>query len=211
MNLASHRHNCRGKRCVNSSIIRFVLIVFDCSTCLEIVIGVHLTIEVSIVDYAITNVIATDQHINSQAQHCPDIALLVACGHRCQHLVIDSHRVACVAGQLRQDIHDMIVASDGSRVLFSNIDVITLRIKRTDLARALCPSHSMRLKHQNRCALGSAKEPHPQVQTEASDMSLSRHVSHPRKRAPVKVPSLLLFSRRCSICWHLQHSSSAQV
>jgi len=97
---------------------------------------VHLTIEVSIVDYAITNVIATDQHINSQAQHCPDIALLVACGHRCQHLVIDSHRVAFVAGQLRQDIHDMIVASDGSRVLFASKHVITLRIKSKVLARA---------------------------------------------------------------------------
>jgi len=42
---------------------------------------------------------------------------------------------------------------------------------------------------------------HPQVQTKASDRSLSRHVSHPRKRAPVEVPSLLLFSRRCRICW----------
>jgi len=30
------------------------------------------------------------------------------------------HRVACVAGQLRQNIHDMIVASGGSRVLFAS-------------------------------------------------------------------------------------------
>jgi len=44
------------------------------------------------------------------------------------------------------------------------------------------------------------QEAHPKVQTEASDSSLSRHVSHPRKRAAVKVPDFLLFSRRCRIC-----------
>jgi len=47
---------------------------------------------------------------------------------------------------------------------------------------------------------GSAEEAHPQVQNEACDRSLSRHVSHPRKRAPLKVPNLLLFSRHCRIC-----------
>jgi len=94
----------------------------------------------------------------------------------------------------------MIVASGGSRVLFASKHVITFRIKRKFLARAHCPNHSMRLKHRGRCAHGSAEEAHPQVQTEASDRSLSRHVSHPRKRAPVKVSSLFLFSRRCGIC-----------
>ena len=79
--------------------------------------------------------------------------------------------------------------------------MIALQIKRKLLARAHCPSHSMRLMHRNRRAHGSAEEAHPQVQTETSDRSLSRHVSHPRKRAPGKVPSLLLFSRRCRICW----------
>jgi len=160
---------------------------------------VHLTIEVSIVDCAITNVIAADRHINDKALitfktkvHKLNIALLVAGGRRRRHLVIDAHRVACVAGQLHQDIHDMIVASGGSRVLFASNDVIALRIKRKVLARAHCPSHSMRLKHRNRRAHGSAEEAHPQVQTEASDRSLRRHVSHPRKRAPVMVPSLLL-------------------
>jgi len=91
-------------------------------------------------------------------------------------------------------------ASGGSRVPFASKDVIALQIKRKALARAHCPSHSMRLKHRDRRAHGSAEEAHPQVQTEASDRSLSRHVSHPRKRAPAKVPSLLLFSRRCRIC-----------
>ena len=95
----------------------------------------------------------------------------------------------------------MIEASGGSRVIFASKDVIALRIKRKVLARAHCPSYSMRLKHWNRHVHGSAEEAHPQVQTEAGDRSLSRHVSHPRKRAPVKVPSLLLLSRRCRICW----------
>ena len=83
---------------------------------------------------------------------------------------------------------------------FARKDVIALRIKGKILARALCPNHSMRLKLRDRHAHGSAEEAHPQVQIEASDRSLSRHVSHPRKRARVKVPSLLLFSRRCRIC-----------
>jgi len=61
------------------------------------------------------------------------------------------------------------------------------------------PSYSMRLKHRDRRAHGSAEEAHPKVQTEASDRSLSRHVSHPRKRALVKVPILLILSRRCRI------------
>ena len=59
----------------------------------------------------------------------------------------------------------------------------------------------MRLKHRDRRPHESAEEAHPQVQTEASDGSLSRRVSHPRKRAPDKVPNLLLFSRRCRIRW----------
>jgi len=57
----------------------------------------------------------------------------------------------------------------------------------------------MRFKHRDRRAHGCAEEAHPKVQTEASDKSLSRHVSHPRERAPVEVPNLLLFSRRCRI------------
>jgi len=104
-------------------------------------------------------------------------------------------------GQLRQDIHDMIVASGGSRVLFASKHVIALRIKRKVLARAHHPSHSIRFQHRDRRAHGSAEEAHPKVQTEASDMSLTRHISHPRKWAPVEVPNLLLFSRRCRICW----------
>ena len=62
------------------------------------------------------------------------------------------------------------------------------------LARAHRPSHSMRFKHRDRRAHGLAEGTHPKVQTEASDRSLSRHVSHPRKRAQVKVPTLLLFT-----------------
>jgi len=53
----------------------------------------------------------------------------------------------------------------------------------------------MRLKYRDRRAHGSSEEAHPKVQTEATDRSLSRHVSHPlRKSARVKVPNLLLFS-----------------
>jgi len=199
--------NCRCKLCTNSSVILFVLPIFGPSMGLQIVIGVHFAVEVSVVDYAITNVITTDRHINDKVVranktkvHKLDIALLIACGRRRRHLVVDAHRVACVAGQLRQDIHDMIVASGGSRVLFANKHVIALRIKRKVLTRAHGPSNSMRLKHRDRRAHGSAEEAHPQVQTEASDRSLSRHVSRPRKRAQVQVPSLLLFSRRCRNC-----------
>jgi len=68
--------------------------------------GVHLAVEVSVVDCAVTNVITADRHINDKVVranktkvHKVDIALLVACGRRCRHLVIDAHRVACVAGQ----------------------------------------------------------------------------------------------------------------
>jgi len=111
-------------------------------------------------------VITADQHINDKVVRANktkvyklDDDLLVVCGHRRRHLVIDAHRKV--------------------------------------LARAHCPNHSIRLKHQDRCAYGSAEEAHPQVQTEASDRLLSRHVSHPRKGSPVKVPSLLLFR----ICW----------
>jgi len=152
---------------------------------------VHLAVEVSVVDCAVTNVITADRHINDKVVrandtkgHKLDITLLVACGRRRRHLVIDVRRVACVAGQLRQDIHDMIVASGGSRVLFASKDVITLRIKRKVLAQAHCPSHSMRLKHRDRRAHGSAEEAHLQVQTEASDRSLSRHVSQSKKEGP---------------------------
>ena len=79
----------------------------------------------SVVDCAITNVITADCNINDKIVkalktkfHKLGIVLLVACGRRRrQHLVFDAHRVACVTGHLRQDIHDMIVASGGSRVL----------------------------------------------------------------------------------------------
>jgi len=172
---------------------------------------VHLAVEVPVVDCAITNVITAYRNINDKVGraiktkvHKLDIALLVACGRRRRHLVVDAHRVACVAGQLRQDMHDMIVASGGSRVLFARKHVIALRITRKVLARAHRPSHSMRLKHRDRRAHGSAEEAHPQVQTEASDRSLGRHVSYPRKRAQVEVPKLLNFSRRCRICqWNI--------
>jgi len=57
--------------------------------CLEIVIDVHLTIELSTFYCAIINVIAADQHINDKAViaiktkvHKLNIALLVACGRR---------------------------------------------------------------------------------------------------------------------------------
>jgi len=95
----------------------------------------------------------------------------------------------------------MIVVLGGSRVLFASKHVIILRIKGKVLARENCLTHNMRLKRQDRRAHGSEEGAHPQVQTEASNRTLSRHVSHPRKRAPVKVPSLLLFSRCCRICW----------
>ena len=95
----------------------------------------------------------------------------------------------------------MIVASGGSRVPFAKQARDRLADQEKSSARAHCPSHSMRLKHRNRRAHGSAEEAPPQVQTEASDRSLSTHVSHPRKRAPFKVPSLFLFSRRCRIYW----------
>jgi len=92
----------------------------------------------------------------------------------------------------------MIVVSGGSRVLFACKHVIALPIKRKDLARAHRPSNSMRFKHQDMGAHGSAEEAHPKIQTDASDRSLSRHVSHPSKKEdPVEVPNLLLFSRRC--------------
>jgi len=77
--------------------------------------------------------------------------------------------------------------------------VIVLRIKRKVLARAHHPSHSMHLEHRDRRAHGSAGEAHPKVQTDASDRSMTRHGSHPRERAPVKVPNLFIFSRRCRI------------
>jgi len=174
---------------------------------MEIVLGLHLAVEVFVFDCAITDVIAADRNINDIVAraiktkvHKLDTALLVACGRSCRHLMVYAHRVACVAGKLRQDIHNMIVASGGSRVLFASKHVIALRTTSKVLAGARHPSHSMRLKHRDRRAHGSAEEAHPKVQTETSDRSFSRHASHPRKRAPVKVLSLLLFSRRCRIC-----------
>jgi len=86
----------------------------------------------------------------------------------------------------------MIVASGDSRVLLASKHVIVLRIKSKVLARAHHLSHSMHLKQQDRRAHGSAEEAHPKVQTETSDRSLSRHVSHPRKMGPVKVSKLVL-------------------
>jgi len=56
--------------------------------------------------------------------------------------VVDAHRVACVAGQLRQDIHDMIVASGGSHVFFSSKRVSALRIKGKALAGLMLPHQS---------------------------------------------------------------------
>jgi len=88
---------------------------------------VYYAVEVSIVDCAITNVITGDQNINDKVVraiktkvHKLNITLLVACGRCRRHLVVsDVHRVACVAGQLRQDLYDLIVASGGSRVFFA--------------------------------------------------------------------------------------------
>jgi len=65
---------------------------------------------------------------------CFNIGVLQNQPCRRRHLVIDAHRVACVACQLRQDIHDMIVASGSSQVLFASKDVIALQIKRKVLA-----------------------------------------------------------------------------
>jgi len=66
MNLASHGQNCKCKRRTNNSIISSVPPAFDPSTFLEIVIGLHLAVEVSAVDCAITNVIAADRNINDK-------------------------------------------------------------------------------------------------------------------------------------------------
>jgi len=101
----------------------------------------------------------------------------------------------------------MIVVSGGSSVLFENKHVISLRIKNKVLAQSHRPSHSMRLEHRCRHVHGSAEEDHPKVQTEASDKSLNRHVSHPRKREPSKkkgpkVANLPLFSMRCRRICH---------
>jgi len=151
---------------------------------------VHLAVGVPVVDCAvtvitaITNVITVFKNVNDKVVraiktkvHKLDIALLVACGRRRRLLVVDAHRVACVAGQLCQDIYAMILASGGSCVLFASKHVIALRIKRKVLARAHRLSHSMRLKHRDRCAHGSAEEAHPEVQIESSHRSLSRHFS----------------------------------
>jgi len=79
---------------------------------------VHLAVEVSVVDCAITNVITIDRNINDKVVgaiktkgHKLDIALLVACGRRRRHLVVDAQRVACVVGQLRQ----RLTSSRGAR------------------------------------------------------------------------------------------------
>ena len=85
----------------------------------------------SIVDCAFTDVVAADRNIidkvvraiKTKVQQL-DIALLVACGRRRRQIVVDTHRVVCVVGQLCQDIHDMIVALGGSRVLFASKHVI---------------------------------------------------------------------------------------
>ena len=123
MNLASNRHNCRCERRTNSSIFNTVPPDFDLSKFLEIIIGLHLAVEASVINCAITDVVAADRNIKDKVAgaikskvHKFNIVLLVAGGRCHRHLVVDAHRVACVAGQLRQDIHDMIVASGGSRV-----------------------------------------------------------------------------------------------
>ena len=63
-------------------------------------------------DYDTTDVITTDRKIDDKVVraiktkvHKFNIALLASCSCHCRHLVVDAHRVACVAGQLRQDIH----------------------------------------------------------------------------------------------------------
>ena len=104
-------------------MISSVLPVFDPSTFLEMVIDLNLAVKVSVVDFATTNVVAADQNINDKVIRAIktkvpklNVALLVACG---RHLVVDAHRVACVAGQLSQNIHYMTVTSSASRVLFA--------------------------------------------------------------------------------------------
>ena len=106
-------------------MIRTVFHSFDLSTFLEMVIGLHLAVEVYIVlipmwsrqiETSMTRLLEPSR-VKTKVYKF-DIDLLVDGGCRCQHLVVDAHRVACVAGQLYQDIHDMIVASGGSHVLF---------------------------------------------------------------------------------------------
>jgi len=116
---------------------------------------------VSVISCAITDVIAANQNINDKIVTAIktkvqklDITLLVAGSRCCRHLVVDTHRVACVAGQLRQDILDMIVTSGGSCVLLASKHVIALRIQIKVLARAHLPSHSMLFKHWDRRAHG---------------------------------------------------------
>jgi len=71
----------------------------------------------------------------------------------------------------------MMVASGGFRLLGASKHVIALRIKRKVLARAHCPSRSMRLEHWDRSGHGSEEKAHPsEVQTEGSDRSLSSEV-----------------------------------
>jgi len=67
------------------SLILFELPVLGPSTGLQIVIGVHLAVEVSVVDCAITTVITADRHINDKVVranktkvHKLEIALRVA-------------------------------------------------------------------------------------------------------------------------------------
>jgi len=69
----------------------------------------HLAVEVSVVNCAITDVVAADRNIDKKVVraiktkvHKLDIALLVACGRRRRHLVVDARRVACVAGSCAQ-------------------------------------------------------------------------------------------------------------
>ena len=93
------------------------------------------------------------------------------------------------------------MASGGSRALFASKHLIAVWIKRKVFARAHRQCHSMHFKQWDRRAHRSAdlEEAHPKVQTEASNRSLGSHVTHPRKRAPLEVPNLLIFSRRCRI------------
>ena len=78
-------------------------------------------------------VVAADGNINDKVAvasetkaHNFDIALLSAVGRRLRHLVVDVHSVvAGVAHQCCQDLHDMIVASGGTRVLFASKHMIT--------------------------------------------------------------------------------------
>jgi len=120
------------------------------------------------------------------------ITLFVAISCSGGDLTIDANSRSAVASQLRQHIHDVIMASDGPSVLLTSEHVIIVLIEHKFLASTLRACDSVSTQQWNGCSECLTAKIYPNLTSKACWLSLWPQASKESKRHPDQMPHLLL-------------------